>query len=282
MYRAKEKGKNNYVYYDASFANTSYETITIENELKSAIANKEFEVYYQPQILLENDTLIGLEALIRWNHPKHGVLLPGRFIPYAEESKMILAIGAFVVRQACLDLLALQKEFGFKGRVSVNVSGIQLEHDDFSTTLETILKETGVTPSSLELEITESVFMKDALRWISILEKLRRLGIKIAIDDFGTGYSSLSYLRRLPADKLKIDISFVRDVPHHEDAKAIAKAIIVLAKSMHMRTLAEGIETAQQAHFLKTEGCDEGQGYYFEKGLTFSALKAWIKKREET
>ncbi|MBE0495594.1 MAG: cache domain-containing protein [Campylobacterales bacterium] len=276
MYKAKDAGKNSFRFYDRTLSNASMEMLTIENELKSAIANNEFEVYYQPQIDLQTNQCVGLEALIRWNHPEQGLLGPNRFIPYAEESRMILPIGTFVLKQACLDLVCLHETLGFKGKVSVNISGIQLENDDFTATLEEILHQTRIPPSSLELEITESIFMKDAVRWIGILEKIRSLGVKIAIDDFGTGYSSLSYLRRLPVDKLKIDISFVRDLPHHEDAKAIAKAIIVLAKSMHMTTLAEGIETQEQAAFLTQEGCDEGQGFYYEKGIDLSSLQAWI------
>ena len=276
MYKAKASGKNNFCFYERALSSASLEILTIENELKSAIVKEEFEVYYQPQIHLQTGKCTGFEALLRWNHPQQGVLSPNRFIAYAEESRMILPIGAFVLKQACLDLVTLQKTLGFKGRVSVNVSGIQLEHDDFVNTLEHVLAQTGINPDALELEITESVFMKDALRWIAILDNIRALGVKIAIDDFGTGYSSLSYLRRLPVDKLKIDISFVRDLPEHKDARAIAKAIIVLAKSMQMTTLAEGIETPEQAEFLIQEGCSEGQGFYYQKGMNFSTLNTWL------
>lgn len=279
MYKAKAMGKNSFCFYERALSHASLQSVTIENELKSAIFNEEFEVYYQPQIHLQTGKCVGLEALLRWNHPTQGILNPSRFIGYAEESRMILPIGAFVLRQACLDLIALKQSIGFEGKMSVNISGIQLEHDDFVSTLQNVLVQTGVNPSVLELEITESVFMKDAVRWIALLEKIRTLGVKIAIDDFGTGYSSLSYLRRLPVDKLKIDISFVRDLPAHEDARAIAKAIIVLAQSMRMSTLAEGIETPEQAAFLTQEGCEEGQGYFYEKAMHFSRLHSWLEAK---
>lgn len=279
MYKSKELGKNTYSFYDTSMSQQALETIAIENELKSAIKNQELEVYYQPQISLKTNEIIGIEALVRWNHPQKGLLFPGHFIPYAEESKMILLIGTFVLEQACKDYMRLKKECDFKGRVCVNVSGIQLENENFLGKLATILRHSSIPPTALELEITESIFMKDAARWIEILQKIRALGVSVAIDDFGTGYSSLNYLRRLPADKLKIDISFVRDLLQFEDAKAIAKAIIVLAKSLGMVTLAEGVEESLQAEYLKNIGCDEAQGFLYEKGISFNEIKGYILDR---
>lgn len=190
---------------------------------------------------------------------------------------MILPIGSFVLEQACKDYMRLKNECGFDGRVCVNVSGIQLENEDFLGKLAKILRHSAIPPTALELEITESIFMKDVTRWIEILKKIRSLGVKVAIDDFGTGYSSLNYLRRLPADKLKIDISFVRDLLHFEDAQAIAKAIIVLAKSLNMTTLAEGVECKDQADYLQKIGCDEAQGFLYEKAISFSDVADFIK-----
>lgn len=281
MYKSKDLGKNTFSFYNSSMSREALEAVAIENELKSAIKNEELEVYYQPQINLKNEEIIGIEALVRWNHPEHGILMPGRFIPYAEESRMIITIGNFVLEQACKDYMQLKKECNFNGRVCVNVSGIQLEDDGFLAKLAKILRHTAIPPTALELEITESILMKDASRWIEILQKIRSLGVNVAIDDFGTGYSSLNYLRRLPADKLKIDISFVRDLLQFDDAKAIAKAIIVLAKSLNMATLAEGVETIEQAEYLLKIGCDEAQGYLYERAINMSEISSFIKAFHE-
>ena len=277
MYKSKHIGKNTFSFYDPTMSKKALEMVAIENELKSAIKNNELEVFYQPQVDLNSNELVGVEALVRWNHPEQGLLFPGYFIPYAEESRMILPIGSFVLEQACKDYMRLKNECGFDGRVCVNVSGIQLENEDFLGKLAKILRHSAIPPTALELEITESIFMKDVTRWIEILKKIRSLGVKVAIDDFGTGYSSLNYLRRLPADKLKIDISFVRDLLHFEDAQAIAKAIIVLAKSLNMTTLAEGVECKDQADYLQKIGCDEAQGFLYEKAISFSDVADFIK-----
>lgn len=277
MYKSKHIGKNTFSFYDPTMSKKALEMVAIENELKSAIKNNELEVFYQPQVDLNSNELVGIEALVRWNHPEQGLLFPGYFIPYAEESRMILPIGSFVLEQACKDYMRLKNECGFDGRVCVNVSGIQLENEDFLGKLAKILRHSAIPPTALELEITESIFMKDVTRWIEILKKIRSLGVKVAIDDFGTGYSSLNYLRRLPADKLKIDISFVRDLLHFDDAQAIAKAIIVLAKSLNMTTLAEGVECKDQADYLQKIGCDEAQGFLYEKAISFSDVADFIK-----
>jgi diguanylate cyclase (GGDEF)-like protein len=277
MYKSKHIGKNTFSFYDPTMSKKALEMVAIENELKSAIKNNELEVFYQPQIDLNSNELVGVEALVRWNHPEQGLLFPGYFIPYAEESRMILPIGSFVLEQACKDYMRLKNACGFDGRVCVNVSGIQLEDENFLGKLAKILRHSAIPPTALELEITESIFMKDVTRWIEILKKIRSLGVKVAIDDFGTGYSSLNYLRRLPADKLKIDISFVRDLLHFEDAQAIAKAIIVLAKSLNMTTLAEGVECKDQADYLQKIGCDEAQGFLYEKAISFSDVADFIK-----
>jgi len=276
MYKSKGLGKNTFSFYNSSMTKQALETIAIENELKSAIKNRELEVYYQPQIDLNTNKITGIEALVRWNHPQKGLLLPGRFIPYAEESRMILFIGNFVLEQSCKDYMYLKNKYGFNGKVCVNVSGLQLESEEFLNQLATILRHSSIPPTALELEITESIFMKDAPRWIEVLQKIRTLGVSVAIDDFGTGYSSLNYLRRLPADKLKIDISFVRDLLNFEDAKAIAKAIIVLAKSLGMRTLAEGVENQLQADYLKSIGCDEAQGFLYEKAISLQDVSHYM------
>jgi diguanylate cyclase (GGDEF)-like protein len=277
MYKAKNAGKNTYRFYTSEMSSQTKEEVDTENALKVAIKEKQFIVYYQPQVNLKTKQIIGLEALVRWKHPLRGLLGPMQFIRLCEDTKMIIPIGEYVFKQACEDLINLKEETGFEGRVSINVSGIQIEHSDFLGFLEKTLAETSVSPSHLELEITESVIMKNPKNWIEILSSIRRLGVKIAIDDFGTGYSSLSYLRKLPIDKLKIDMSFVRDIPAEEDACAIAKSIINLSDSMKMVTLAEGIETEAQEAYLRENGCEEGQGYLYAKPMDIQSLKNFLQ-----
>lgn len=279
MYKAKSMGRNTYAFYTTDMTIASYERIGIENALREAVLLKQFVVYYQPQIDLKTNALIGLEALVRWSHPSEGILAPGKFIAIAEETRLIIDIGSFVLEQACEDIISLHQAQLFKGTVSVNVSGVQIEYSDFLKTLQEIISTTGVSAEILEMEITESFIMNDPEKWIALLNDMRRLGVKIAIDDFGTGHSSLSYLRKLPIDKLKVDMSFVRDIPHHEDACAIVNSIISLARNMKIETLAEGIETKEQEVYLKEHHCDGAQGYLYAKPMSFNDLKVWIRNR---
>ncbi len=281
MYKAKDLGKNTYSFYTIDMTIASYERIGLENALREAIKEKEFQVYYQPQIDLKTDDVCGLEALIRWNHPKEGLLYPSTFITLAEETRLIVEMGAFVLEQACLDLLVLQKEFDFKGSVSINVSGVQIEYSDFLETLQTLLNRTHIEPHTLEIEITESFIMNDPERWIALLKEVQHLGIKIAIDDFGTGYSSLSYLRKLPIDTLKVDMSFVKDIPYQEDAASVVNSILDLAQNMKLSTIAEGIETKAQEAYLKENGCEKAQGYRYAKPMCFDDLKIWMMNRQK-
>lgn len=280
MYQAKDAGKNTYKYYTDDMSISTYELIDIENSLKEAIDNEEFLVYYQPQIDLNTHEVIGAEALVRWNHPQKGILTPMNFIPLAEDTKMIISIGEFVLYQACLDFKKLQEKYPFMKKVAINVSGVQIEHSDFLKTLQNVIKKTELNPNSICLEITESVIMNDPHKWISLLDSIKSIGINLAIDDFGTGYSSLSYLRKLPIDKLKIDMSFVKDIPNQEDACAIAKSIINLSNSMKMSTLAEGIETIEQEEHLRENGCEEGQGYLFSKPISLEEFDKWVSERK--
>lgn len=279
MYKAKDAGKNTYAFYTLDMTVASYERIGMENALREAIKEQQFLVYYQPQIDLQTHELIGMEALVRWNHPSEGILPPGRFIGYAEETRLIVEIGAWVLKQSCYDWHSLHKEGLFSGTVSVNISGVQIEFSDFLKTLEEILKETKIDPAILEMEVTESFIMHDPERWISLLKKMQALGLNIAIDDFGTGYSSLSYLRKLPINKLKVDMSFVKDIPKQEDACAIVNSIINLAKSMKITTLAEGIEHISQELYLADNGCSQGQGYLYGKPMSLKELRSWIINR---
>ena len=281
MYKAKDAGKNTYAFYTLDMTIASYERIGMENALREAISAKQFLVYYQPQIDFKTNTVCGLEALVRWNHPLEEILSPSRFIELAEETRLILEIGAFVLEQACFDLLSLRKEGLFEGTVSVNISGVQIEYSDFLKTLEHTIEISGVDPSLLEMEVTESFIMNDPERWIALLKQMQALGVSIAIDDFGTGHSSLSYLRKLPIDKLKVDMSFVKDIPQREDACAIVNSIIDLAHNMKIATLAEGIETKEQERYLQEHGCEQGQGYLYAKPMNVKDLKVWMMNRHK-
>lgn len=281
MYKAKDAGKNTYAFYTLDMTIASYERIGMENALREAISAKQFLVYYQPQIDFKTNTVSGLEALVRWNHPLEEILSPSRFIALAEETRLILEIGAFVLEQACFDLLTLKKEGLFEGTVSINISGVQIEYSDFLSTLERAITMSGIEPSLLEMEVTESFIMNDPERWIALLKQMQALGVSIAIDDFGTGHSSLSYLRKLPIDKLKVDMSFVKDIPQREDACAIVNSIIDLAQNMKIATLAEGIETKEQERYLQEHGCEQGQGYLYAKPMNVKDLKVWMMNRHK-
>lgn len=278
MYKAKDAGKNTYAFYTLDMTVASYERIGMENALREAIKEKQFVVYYQPQTDLKTHKLIGLEALLRWNHPLEGILPPGRFIAFTEETHLIVEIGAWILKQTCIDLVGLHNEGLFNGTVSINISGVQIEFSDFLTTLKETIAETKVDPSMLEIEVTESFIMHDPERWIVLLREMQNLGMSIAIDDFGTGYSSLSYLRKLPINKLKVDMSFVKDIPKQEDACAIVNSIITLAQNMKITTLAEGIERKEQEAYLAAHGCEQGQGYLYAKPMSLRDLRHWIKK----
>jgi len=281
MYEAKEDGKNTYKFYNDKMSASSFERIIFESALKMGIKNHEFEVHYQPQEDLRNNTIIGFEALVRWHHPTLGMVSPARFIPIAEETKMILPIGEFVLQQACKDIKNWHQEGLCKGRIAVNVSGVQLEHSDFAEILKYCLSYYEVDPSMIEIEVTESMVMKNPERWISILEEIKRIGVSISIDDFGTGYSSLSYLRRLPANTLKIDQSFVQDTPDENDACAIVDAIINMANSLGLDTLAEGVETKEQRKYLVDKKCKYAQGYLLCRPMSGKDTYNWLQERKE-
>ena len=279
MYKSKEAGRNTYTFFTDAMSVATHKMLDMENDLRLAIQEEQFIAFYQPQINLKTKEVVGFEALIRWDHPKKGLLQPMQFIKYAEENKMIIPIGEYILRKSCEDLITLQNEIDFDGRVSINVSGIQIQNGDFLHILKQTIQDTRVNPNKLELEITESVIMEDPQQWIELLNAIKDLGVKIAIDDFGTGYSSLSYLRKLPIDKLKIDMSFVNDIPDEEDACAIANSVINLSENMKMITLAEGIETKEQENYLRDNNCEEGQGYLYAKPMDIDKVKQWLKER---
>lgn len=278
MYVAKNSGKNRYKYYTQMMSDIVFESTKMDNEMKKGIENDEFVLHYQPQIDLKSGLVVGVEALVRWQNPFKGFIPPNDFIPRAEENRLIIPLGAMIFKKALVQVKAWREEGVFDGVMAINISGVQIEEDDFVETLEAILKEEGIDTHKIELEITESAIMKNADQAIITIEKLKKLGFSIAIDDFGTGYSSLSYLKALPIDKLKIDRSFVKDLPDDKDDVAISKVIIALAKNLELEVLAEGIETVEQKEFLLQNGCDTAQGYLFAKPMDAKSFRIFQQK----
>lgn len=273
MYQVKNRGKNNHCFYSADLSINAVEKFTLENQLRKALERNQFEVYYQPQVSLVTGKFIGAEALIRWNHPDMGLVSPAKFIPVAEETGLIIPIGEWVLRQAAMKAMEWVNEYSSFEWIAVNVSGVQIMRSNFADTVYGVLIETDCDPRMLELEITESTVMQNTEYVINTFDRIKKLGVRLAIDDFGTGYSSLSNLKRLPLDKLKIDQSFVRDLPEDTDDAAIANAINAMAKSLGFCVIAEGVETDEQVTFLKAMGCEEGQGYLFSRPVSATAFK---------
>ena len=278
MYRAKEAGRNTYAFYSEEMTSHALERVLIEGQLRRAIERDELVLHYQPQIDLASGRLVGVEALVRWEHPTEGILPPARFIPVAEESGLMLPLGEWVLREACRQTKAWLDAGLEIARVAVNVAGPQIQRGQLGETVRRVLAQTGLPPERLELEITEDFLMAHAEQTVALLTELRSLGVGLAIDDFGTGYSSLAYLKRLPVDKLKIDRSFVYDLPSDENDAAIANAIIALGRSLRIRVIAEGVETPAQRQFLIATGCDEAQGYLFSRPLAADALEAFLRQ----
>ncbi len=268
MYRAKEQGRNNYQFYTEQLTRNVIERLTLLNSLRHALERGQLHLVYQPQLDLQSLRLIGAEALIRWQHPELGMVSPARFIPLAEESGLIHPIGEWVLRSACMQAANwLQQGLDF-GRVAVNIAGPQLQNGKLLGLVKTVLAESGLPPQHLELEVTEGFIMLEAESSIAELNELRDLGIALAIDDFGTGYSSLSYLKKLPIHKLKIDQSFVRDIPNDSNDMAISHAVIAMGRSLGLTVIAEGVESEQQAVFLREADCQQAQGYYFSRPIS--------------
>ncbi|MES1986707.1 MAG: EAL domain-containing protein [Pseudomonadota bacterium] len=278
MYQVKNKGKNNHGFYSDELSKNAVERFTLEGQLRHALVRKQFEVYYQPQVSLITGEIIGAEALIRWNHPKLGLVSPATFIPMAEETGLIVQIGEWVLREAAYQMVRWHKAGHAIQWISVNVSGMQIMRSNFADTVYGILVETDCNADMLELEITESTVMQNTEYVIDTFKRIKQLGLKLAIDDFGTGYSSLSNLKRLPLDKIKIDQSFVRDLPDDLDDAAIANAIYAMAGSLGFSVIAEGVETLAQADFLRAMGCKEAQGYLYSKPVTAKEFSKLLTK----
>jgi len=267
MYSAKDYGRNNFQFFTADMNAQVVERLTLENGLRLALDRKELFLVYQPQIEIATGRIIGLEALLRWQHPELGLVPPDKFIRIAENSGLIMPIGEWVLRTACSQARKWQDEGLLAVPVAVNVSAVQFRQAGFCELIGRVFWETGLAPHYLELELTESLLLSNADTMFSVLQDLRAMGLKLAIDDFGTGYSSLSYLRQFPVGKLKIDRSFIRDIVVNPDDAAIATAIIGMAKSLNLKVIAEGVEDEAQMSFLRARQCDEIQGYYFSKPL---------------
>jgi diguanylate cyclase (GGDEF)-like protein len=264
---AKDSGIGNFQFFREEMNTAAMERMLIESSLRSALRRDEFRVYYQPQIELAGNRLLGMEALLRWAHPELGLVPPAKFIRIAEDSGQIVEIGMWVLREACRQTRAWN-ELGHRDlRVAVNVSAKQFGQDDFAAEVKRVLQETGLAPDRLELELTESMIMQRPERVVRTMEDLRAAGVKFAIDDFGTGYSSLSQLKQFPIDKLKIDQSFIRNVDADANGAAITRAIIALGSTMHLTVVAEGVETPAQQGFLIENGCHGAQGYLFSRPL---------------
>ena len=280
MYRAKESGRNNYQFFTSSMGDELMLRIQMKKAIDEAIKHGEFQLYYQPKIHLVTGHCVGAEALIRWVLPNNELILPDTFLPLAEETGQIIEIGAWVLHQACYQLKAWHESGYDHHSLAVNLSARQFESNLLIEQLVQALDETKLDPSFLELEVTETCAMKDSDKTIEILEKIKKLGIKVSIDDFGTGYSSLSYLKKFPVNTLKVDRSFVRDIPDDRDDMAITTAIIQMASNLDISVVAEGVETKQQGEFLAGKGCELAQGYFFSRPLPIDEYMIWLKGYE--
>jgi diguanylate cyclase (GGDEF)-like protein/PAS domain S-box-containing protein len=263
MYQAKEKGRSNYQFYEKGMNVRAIERQSIEGDLRFALERNEFVMHYQPKIDLKTGEITGVEALVRWQHPTRGLVGPLQFISVAEDCGLMLPIGKWVMRESCRQAKAWQDAGLPALEMAVNVSSVEFRNDEFLEGISTILKETGLEPRYLELELTESVLMQHAEFSVPVLQKLKAMGVRLAIDDFGTGYSSLSYLRQFPIDTLKVDQSFIHEISADTDEATIISAVINMGCRLKHRVTAEGVETEEQLAFLRAHGCDEGQGYYF-------------------
>ncbi|NVZ53475.1 EAL domain-containing protein [Pseudomonas sp. B6002] len=274
MYHAKERGKNNFQFYQADMNASALERLELESDLRHALDQNEFVLYYQPQFSGDGKRLTGAEALLRWRHPRRGLVPPGDFIPVLEELGLVVDVGDWVLSEACRQLKTWHQNKVRVPKVSVNISARQFSDGQLGERIATILKDTGLPPACLELELTESILMREVNEAMQILDSLKNLGLSIAVDDFGTGYSSLNYLKQFPIDVLKIDRTFVDGLPSGEQDAQIARAIIAMAHSLNLAVIAEGVETHEQLDFLREHGCDEVQGYLFGRPMPANRFEA--------
>jgi EAL domain-containing protein (putative c-di-GMP-specific phosphodiesterase class I) len=277
MYRAKHDGRNTYRFFTTEMQAHSAHTLQIENALHHAQERKQLLLHYQPQISLDDGRIVGVEALLRWQHPELGMIAPADFIPIAEESGLILPIGEWALRTAVQQMKTWMDSGLAPMSMAVNLSALQFRHPQLPEVVTQILDEMKLAPQHLELELTESIAMGDAPAAIAVIDRLRERGIRMSIDDFGTGYSSLSYLKRFKVHRLKIDQAFVQNVCEDPEDRAIVGAIISLANSLGLKTIAEGVETEAQLTLLREQGCNEVQGFYFSKALPADQFEAFVR-----
>ena len=279
MYRAKHVGRDTYRFFTPQMNTEVLARLEMETALRKAIEKEEFVLYYQPKVQLNDGSISGLEALIRWDRPGHGLVSPAEFIPVLEETGLIVRVGSWVIAEACKQI-AIWARSSIVIQISVNVSGRQFIEGDLEEDVIKALSDNDIPANLLELELTESSLMMNVEHSLSCMENLKDLGVKISIDDFGTGYSSLAYLRRFPIDKLKIDIAFIRDITTNSDDAAIALTIIQMAHSLKLEVVAEGVETIEQLRFLKDKNCDHIQGYYFSRPLPVVEMDKMLREEK--
>ena len=277
--QAKKMGKNSYLVFSPQMNTHSLEKLTLEHSLHKALDRDEFSVYYQPKVELKSGKITGMEALLRWKHPRLGFIPPDQFIPIAEETGLIHSIGIWVLKAACKQTHEWHQS-GFRNlSIAVNLSGKQLNQSDIIDNIIESLEETCLPPQFLDLEITEGVFMQNAQETLAFLQRLKEIGVLISIDDFGTGYSSFSYLKRFPIGNLKIDRSFISELPENADDTAIVKAIIAMATTLKLKVVAEGVETADQLEFLRDLDCNEIQGYFISRPLPAEEMTKYLSEK---
>ena len=281
LHNAKSSGKNQHQFYNNAMSATGRARLDFETELRRAIEQNQLELYYQPQVLASSEELVGVEALVRWNHPVRGMVSPAEFIPLAEESGLILPMSDWIMNEACRQTKAWCNSDLKPFMVSINLSGMQFRQRGFRQNVQKIFQQTGVNPAFIGLELTESVIMGDPENTIATLHSLKELGVKLSIDDFGTGYSSLSYLQKFPLDTLKIDRSFIMDIGENNDDTAITEAIIAMSHSLGLQIIAEGVETQAQLDFLRERSCEVIQGFFFSKPLPASEIPAFAKTAQK-
>jgi diguanylate cyclase (GGDEF)-like protein len=265
MYHAKQCGRNNYQFYKPDMSLRAVERQSLEGQLRYALERQELLLQYQPKVNLKTGAIVGVEALLRWQHPERGLLLPGQFLTIAEDTGMIIAIGQWVLREACRQTREWLDAGLLAVPVSVNISSLEFRSEQFLEHVQVALKETGLDPRYLELELTETVLMRHTESTTYMLGRLKAIGVRLSVDDFGTGYSSLSYLTRFPIDSLKLDQSFVHNIIAGSNDAIVISSVISMAKSLKQSVIAEGVETKEQLAFLQAHSCDEGQGYYFSR-----------------
>ena len=273
MYKAKDEGRNNFQYYNSTMTEEAFQRVIMETNLRAALKNEEFVVYYQPQVNGVTNKIIGMEALVRWQHPSMGLISPAKFIPLAESTGLIVELDRLVMKQAMNQISQWYRDGINPGVLSMNLAVKQLQQTDFIEMFTNLMRETECKAQWIELEVTESQIMTNPDEAIKLLTQISDLGIELAVDDFGTGYSSLAYLKRLPIDKLKIDQAFVNDLPYDEEDSAITKAVIALAKSLNLKVIAEGVEKKEQKKFLVENGCENIQGYFYSKPIPADKFK---------